>query len=79
MKACALLIVLMVAPAAAQTTRSQSAAAGSAGVQSRLQAQGYSGVRDLRRLPSGEWVGRATRNGVQQDVTVLPDSTTIRR
>lgn len=76
------ILLLVSLPAAAQTTpptRNQSTAAGPAGVQSRLQSQGYSGVHDLHRLPDGRWVGTATQNGVQRNVTVMPDSTTIRR
>ncbi len=47
----------------AQTTRNQAAAAGAAGVTSRLQSQGYKDVHDLRKTPGGKWVGTAMRNG----------------
>jgi hypothetical protein len=81
MRRLALLCVVFAVPAAAQTggPRSQSAAAGGAGVQSRLQAQGYGGVHDLHRQPNGQWTGKATQNGVERNVTVAPDGTTIAR
>jgi hypothetical protein len=75
----ALLLLVAGLPAAAQTPRNQSSAAGAAGVQSRLQSQGYSGVHELRRLPDGQWVGKARQNGVEHDVTIAPDGTTIAR
>jgi hypothetical protein len=74
-----LLLLVACLPAAAQTTRSQSSAAGAAGVQSRLQSQGYSGIHDLRRLPDGQWAGKARQNGVEHDVTMAPDGTTRAR
>ena len=61
------------------TTRNQAAAAGAAGVTSRLQAQGYKDVQDLRRMPDGKWVGTAMRNGHPVTVTSDPDGTTIAR
>jgi len=82
MKASALLLLLFAVPAAAQTappTRSQSVPSGPAGVQSRLQSQGYSGIHDLHRLPNGQWAGKATQNGIERNVTVSPDSTTNNR
>ncbi len=72
------LALLIAVPATAQT-RNQSVTSGGAGVQSRLQSQGYSGVHDLRRLPDGSWTGKATQNGVEHTVTVAPDSTTTKR
>jgi hypothetical protein len=60
-------------------TRNQAAAAGGAGVTSRLQAQGYKDVHDLRRMPDGKWVGEATRNGHPVTVTSDPTGTTIAR
>jgi hypothetical protein len=75
-----LVAVLVALPAAAfAQTRNQAAAAGAAGVASRLQAQGYQGVHDLRRLPDGRWVGEATRNGVPVTITSDPAGTTIAR
>ena len=75
----ALLIAIGVVPAAAQTTRNQSTAAGGAGVQSRLQSQGYTGIHDLRRMPDGQWVGKAVQNGSERNVTVAPNGTTTAR
>jgi hypothetical protein len=63
----------------AQQTRNQAAAAGAVGVSSRLQAQGYKDVHDLRRMPDGKWVGTAMRNGHPVTVTSDPAGTTIAR
>lgn len=60
-------------------TRNQAAAAGAAGVSSRLQSQGYKDVHDLRRMPDGKWVGTAIRNGHPVTVTSEPSGTTIAR
>ncbi len=82
MKRLALLVFLVVVPAAAQAppaTRNQAVTSGPAGVQSRLQSQGYSGIHDLRRLPDGQWTGKARQNGVERDVTVAPNGTTVGR
>ena len=80
MRTLAVLLVLLAAlPAAAQTTRNQAASAGVAGVNARLQSQGYHDIHNLHRTPDGFWVGTATVNGVEKNVTVLPDSTTIAR
>jgi peptidase YpeB-like protein len=77
----ALLAIAVVAlsTAAFAQTRNQAAAAGAAGVSSRLQAQGYKDVHDLRRMPDGKWVGEATRNGAPVTVTSDPAGTTIAR
>ena len=64
---------------ASAQTRNQAAAAGAAGVTSRLQSQGYKDVRDLRRMPDGKWVGTAMRNGHPVTVTADPAGTTIAR
>jgi hypothetical protein len=74
----AALLILLSASAFAQT-RNQAAAAGAAGVTTRLQSQGYGNVHDLRRTPDGKWVGKATRNGVPVTVTSDPAGTTIAR
>ena len=74
----AVVIVALSTTASAQT-RNQAAAAGAAGVQSRLQSQGYKDVQNLRRMPDGKWVGEATRNGVPVTVTSDPAGTTIAR
>ena len=72
------LLVLLAASAFGQT-RNQAAAAGAAGVTTRLQSQGYGNVHDLRRMPDGKWTGKATRNGVPVTVTSDPAGTTIAR
>ena len=81
MKRAVLIFLLIGTPAAAQAppTRNQAVTSGPAGVQSRLQSQGYSGIHDLRRLPDGQWTGKAVQNGVERDVTVAPNGTTIGR
>jgi hypothetical protein len=48
-------------------------------VTSRLQAQGYKDIRNLRPGPDGKWVGQATRNGVPVTVTSDRAGTTIAR
>lgn len=63
----------------AQPTRNQAAAAGAAGVTSRLQAQGYKDVQSLHRMPDGKWVGTAMRNGHPVTVTSDQAGTTIAR
>lgn len=63
----------------AQTTRNQAAAAGAAGVTSRLRSQGYKDVHDLRKTPDGKWVGTAMRNGHPVTVTSDQAGTTIAR
>ncbi len=81
-RALLLFLLLVVGPAAAQApppTRNQAVTSGPAGVQSRLQSQGYSGIHDLRRLPNGQWTGKAMQNGVERDVTVAPNGTTTTR
>ncbi len=80
-RAVLLYLLLIAAPAAAQVppTRNQAVTSGPAGVQSRLQSQGYSGIHDLRRLPDGQWTGKAMQNGVERNVTVAPNGTTVGR
>ncbi len=79
MKWLTVLLLVAAIPATAQTTRSQAGAAGAAGVNGQLQAQGYKDIRNLHRTPDGQWVGKATRNGVERSVTVLPSGTTVAR
>ena len=79
MRSLVILLVMAALPAAAQTTRNQAASAGFAGVNARLQAQGYRDIRNLHRTPDGYWVGKATINGVERNVMTLPDGTTIAR
>ena len=77
-----MLLLFIVTPAFGQSppaTRNQAVTSGPAGVQSRLQSQGYSGIHDLRRLPDGQWTGKAMQNGVERDVTVAPNGTTTGR
>ena len=79
MKWLAILLVVAAVPATAQTSRNQAGAAGAAGVNGQLQAQGYKDIRNLHRTPDGQWVGKATRNGVERNVMVLPGGGTIAR
>ena len=72
-------VVVALSTTAFAQTRNQAAAAGAAGVSSRLQSQGYKDVHDLRRLPDGKWVGEATRNGHPVTVTSDPAGTTVAR
>lgn len=75
----AFVLAALAGGADAQTTRNQTNAAGAAGVTGRMQSLGYKDIHDLRRGPSGEWTGKATRNGVPSTVTVQPNGTIIRR
>ena len=72
-------ILVLVSLAANAQTRNQASNAGTAGVTSRLQSQGYKDIRNLRPGPDGKWVGRATRNGVPVTVTSDRAGTTIAR
>lgn len=75
----AVAIVTLSTAVFAQQTRNQAAAAGAAGVTSRLQSQGYKHVHDLRKTPDGKWVGTAMRNGYPVTVTSDQAGTTIAR
>jgi hypothetical protein len=75
----AVAIATLSTTAFAQQTRNQAAAAGAAGVTSRLQSQGYKDVHDLRKTPDGKWVGTAMRNGHPVTVTSDQAGTTIAR
>jgi hypothetical protein len=79
MKSLLVLALILLPIAATAQSRNQAAAAGAAGVASRLQSQGYADIHNLRRAPDGKWVGQATRNGVPVTVTSDPAGTTIRR
>lgn len=59
-------------PAAAQT-KPPTPLAGSAGVKQQLQSLHYKDVHGLRRGSDGQWTGKATRNGVEKQVTVSPN------
>jgi hypothetical protein len=36
-----------------------------AATKSKLEAAGYTGVHDLKRMPDGTWTGRAMRNNIE--------------
>jgi len=72
-------LLVLASVAANAQTRNQAGNAGTAGVTSRLQAQGYKDIRNLRPGPDGKWVGQATRNGVPVTVTSDRAGTTIAR
>ena len=65
--------------ASAQTKPATTPAPGSAGVKTQLQSLHYKNVRDLRRGPDGQWTGKATRNGIEKQVTVSPKGVVIAR
>jgi hypothetical protein len=71
--------LLLVSAAASAQSRNQASNAGTAGVTSRLQSQGYKEIHNLRPGPDGKWVGQATRNGVPVTVTSDRAGTTIAR
>jgi hypothetical protein len=85
MKALALFLVpLLAAGAAVAQTRpttgaGQANAGGAATVKSHMQSQGYKDVHELRQGPGGEWIGKATQNGVDRTVTVQPNGATTAR
>jgi hypothetical protein len=53
--------------------------AGTAGVKTHLEALHYKNVRDLRRGPDGQWVGKATQGNVEKSVTITPQGGVIAR
>jgi hypothetical protein len=65
--------------AVAQTKTAPASTAGTAGVQTRLQALHYGNVHDLRRGFDGQWVGTVTQGNVSKTVTITPDGTVIAR
>jgi hypothetical protein len=78
------LAILLVAGAADAQTRPststpQTNAGGTATVKSHLQSLGYKDVQGLRQGPDGQWIGKATQNGVGRTVTVQPDGSTTAR
>ena len=79
MRTLAVLLVVVVLPAAAQTSRNQSVLSGPAGVNVRLQGQGHHDIQNLHRTPDGRWLGIAKVNGVEKNVAVSSDSTTVAR
>jgi len=76
-------LAFAVSAANAQTmpkgSTNQATNAGAPGVAARMQAQGYSDVRNLRRGPDGTWVGEAKRNGVTHTMTANPDGSITAR
>ena len=81
----ALLVFAAAGPAGAQsvirtpTGTAQGNAAGTATVTTHMQSLGYGDIHDLRRGPDGQWVGKATQNGVEHTVTVEPNGMMIAR
>jgi hypothetical protein len=78
-----LAISLVAGTASAQTPpstgASQTNAGGTATVKSHMQSLGYKDVQGLRQGPDGQWIGKATQNGVGRTVTVQPDGSTTSR
>lgn len=72
-------MLVLASVAVSAQTRNQASNAGAAGVASRLQAQGYKDIHNLRPGPDGKWVGQATRNGVPVTITSDRAGTTIAR
>jgi hypothetical protein len=64
---------------AAQAISSPPSLAGTASVQTHLQALHYKNVQNLRRGPDGQWIGEATQGNVPKQVTITPDGTVIAR
>ena len=85
MKGALLLVTMTVValPAMAQTrppaAANQTNAGGTATVQSHMKSLGYKDIHDLRQGPDGQWIGKATQNGVEHTVTVQPNGTTTAR
>ncbi len=67
----AVLLMLAVLPAAAQT-RPSPATTTPAGVKSIAQPLGDQDLRGFQHKPDGIWTARATRNGVERSITVKP-------
>jgi hypothetical protein len=61
------------------TTANPPSMTGSAGVRTHLEALHYKNVRDLRRGPDGQWVGKATQGNVEKSVTITPQGGVIAR
>ena len=78
-----LVILLAAGTASAQTRPStganQTNAGGAATVKSHMQSLGYKDIHELRQAPDGQWVGKATQNGVNRTVTVQPNGSTTAR
>ena len=65
--------------AAAQSKPAPASTAGTAGVKTHLQALHYGDVRDLRRGPDGQWIGKARQGNLEKTVTITRDGTVIAR
>ena len=61
------------------TGANQTNAGGAATVISHMQSQGYKDIHELRQGPDGQWIGKATQNGVNRTVTVQPNGATTAR
>jgi len=70
---------VVVAQTRPPTGAGQTNAGGTATVKSHMQSLGYKDVRGLRQGPDGQWIGKATQNGVDRTVTVQPDGSTTAR
>ena len=80
----ALVALVLAGVAEAQTARppgsaSQTNAGGAATVQSHMRSLGYGDIHELRQGPDGQWIGKATKNGVERTVTVQPNGTPTAR
>ncbi len=78
------LAILLAAGAAAAQTRpptgaNQTNAGGAATVKSHMLSLGYKDIHELRQAPDGQWVGKATQNGIDRTVTVQPNGSTTAR
>ena len=65
--------------AGAQSKSAPGGMMGTAGVKTQLEALHYKNVRDLRRGPDGQWVGKAEQGNVPKTVTIAPDGTVTAR
>ena len=51
--------------------------AATAAAKAKLEAAGFTGVHDLKRMPDGTWVGRAMRNNLQIAVQLDVDGNIV--
>lgn len=85
MRQCTLFLVAVMvitpglAMAQARSAPSPASTGGAAGVSTRLNTLHYNNVEGLRRGSDGQWTGKATRGGVEKQVTVTPQGTVIAR
>lgn len=52
---------------------------GAMGALTRLDTLHYSSAHGLRRGPDGQWIGKATRGGIEKSVTVTPQGAVVAR